>query len=124
MSKGIKNSREKDHQISSVETTNDCITNRAGLTLFATYLQSIQLMPIMDELFCAMRKNKKGAPVVDLLLQLLCFFMDGTSRHLTQFDQLNKERSYAPLIGCKPEHLASFHAVKRFFDFSLFIRSR
>lgn len=64
MSKGIKNSREKDHQISSVETTNDCITNRAGLTLFATYLQSIQLMPIMDELFCAMRKNKKGAPVV------------------------------------------------------------
>lgn len=115
MSKGTKNSRKKDHHISSVGTTNDCITNRAGLTLFATYLQSIQLMPIMDEMFCAMRKNKKGVPVVDLLLQLLCFFMDGTSRHLTQFDQLKKERSYAPLIGCKPEHLASSHAVKRFF---------
>ena len=41
--------------------------------------------------------------------------MDGTSPHLTSFDELKKDNSYAPLIGCNPEHLASSHAVKRFF---------
>jgi len=67
-----------------------------------------------------MRKNKKGVPVVEMLLQLLCFFMDGTSRHLTWFDELKKDESYAPLIGCQPQYLASSHAVKRFFGaFSL-----
>ncbi len=116
MPKDTKKSRNKGHRISSiVTTTNDCLTNRAGLALFSTYLQGIQLMPIMENMFRTMRKNKKGVPVVDLLLQLLCFFMDGTSHHLTWFDELKKEKSYAPLIGCKPEHLASSHAVKRFF---------
>jgi len=115
MTKDIKKSRQKDHHISSVGTTNDCLTNRAGLALFATYLQSIQLIPIMEKMFGTMRKNKKGVPVVAMLLQLLCFFMDGTSRHLTWFDELKKDESYAPLIGCQPHSLASSHAVKRFF---------
>jgi hypothetical protein len=60
-------------------------------------------------------KKQKSIPVVDLFFQLLCFFMDGTSRHLTWFDSLKDEKSYAPLIGCEPDHLASSHAVKRFF---------
>jgi hypothetical protein len=115
MAKYTKNSRKKDHHISSITSTNDCLTNRAGLTFFAAYLQSIQLIPIMEKMFCSIRKNKKGIPVVDLFFQLLCFFMDGTSRHLTWFDSLKDEKSYAPLIGCEPDHLASSHAVKRFF---------
>jgi len=115
MSEDTKNSRKKDLYISSIEPTNDCITNRAGLLLFASYLRSSKLIQIMGKLFGFMRKNKKGVPVVDMLIQLLCFFMDGTSPHLTSFDELIKDNSYAPLIGCNPEHLASSHAVKRFF---------
>jgi len=115
MSQDTKNSRKKDLYISSVEPTNDCITNRAGLLLFASYLRSTQLILILGIMFGFMRKNKKGVPVVDLLIQLLCFFMDGTSRHLTFFDELIKDNSYAPLIGCNPKYLASSHAVKRFF---------
>ena len=42
MAKDSKNSRKKDHHISSIGITNDCLTNRAGLALFSTYLQSIQ----------------------------------------------------------------------------------
>jgi hypothetical protein len=115
MAKDTKKSRKKDHHISSIASTNDCMTNRAGLTFFAAYLQSIQLIPIMKTMFGTIRKNKKGVPVDDLFFQLLCFFMDGTCRHLTRFDSLKDEKSYAPLIGCEPQHLASSHAVKRFF---------
>ncbi len=124
MAKDSKNSRKKDHHISSIGITNDCLTNRAGLALFSTYLQSIQLIPMMEKMFGSMRKNKKGVPVVDMFLQLLCFFMDGTCRHLTWFDHLKNEKSYAPLIGCKEEYLASSHAVKRFFRAFAFLGFR
>ena len=124
MKKDTKNSRKKDYHISSIGITDDCLTNRAGLALFATYLQSIQLFPMMEKLFGTMRKNKKGVPVVDLFLQLLCFFMDGTCRHLTWFDHLKQEKSYAHLIGCKQEYLASSHAVKRFFRAFAFLGFR
>ena len=74
MAKDTKKSRKKDHHISSIASTNDCLTNRAGLTFFAAYLQSIQLIPIMKKMFGTIRKNKKGVPVNDLFFQLLCFF--------------------------------------------------
>ncbi len=68
MAKYTKNSRKKDHHISSITSTNDCLTNRAGLTFFAAYLQSIQLIPIMEKMFCSIRKNKKAS------LLSICFF--------------------------------------------------
>lgn len=90
MSEDTKNSRKKDLYISSIEPTNDCITNRAGLLLFASYLRSSKLIQIMGKLFGFMRKNKKGVPVVDMLIQLLCFFMDGTSHTLHRLMSLSK----------------------------------
>jgi len=45
-----------------------------------------------------MRKNKKGAEVFELFKQLLCFMVDGTSRHLSYFDQLAKDEGYAGSI--------------------------
>jgi hypothetical protein len=71
-------------------------------------------------------KTKNGIPLVDLLNQLLCFFMDGTNRHLTQFDNLKKDTSYMPLIGCKPDHLTfcdrktSLHALEDSMNYHLF----
>ena len=46
--------------------------------------------------------------------------MDGTSRHLTGFDQLKKEESYLDVVGS--ERLASSHAIKRFFGAFSFCR--
>ena len=79
--------------------------------MFAIYLRNIALFPIIERLFGKMRKNGKGLPITELFVQILSFFMDGTSRHLTRFDQLAADNAYADLLGTA--RLASSHAVKR-----------
>ena len=46
--------------------------------------------------------------------------MDGTSRHLTWFDQLAEDQAYSKLLGTG--RLASSHAIKRFFKAFSFCR--
>ena len=79
-------------------------------------------MTIVELKFGSMRKNKKGIPVTDLFIQLLCFFMDGTSRHISWFDHLKSDESYAALLATKEECLASSHSVKSFFGRFSFVR--
>lgn len=56
----------------------------------------------LQEEFGSLRKNAKGLAIDQLALQLLCFFMDGSSRHITWFDHLKKkEPSYQEIIVCK-----------------------
>ncbi|WP_123291478.1 hypothetical protein [Desulfosoma caldarium] len=43
------------------------------------------------------------------------FFMDGTSRHLVDFDALAKDAGFAAAIECESGRMLSSHAVKRFF---------
>nr|WP_123290854.1 transposase [Desulfosoma caldarium] len=62
-----------------------------------------------------MRRRRKGQPILEIFKQLLCFFMDGTSRHLVDFDALAKDAGYAAAIECDPGRMLSSHAVKRFF---------
>lgn len=96
MNKHNKNYRKRELQISSIETTNDCLTGRAGLALFVAYLHQIQIFPILDIFFGSIRKNKKGLEVTELMKQVLwCFMFDGTSRHLSWFDQLSNDPGYA-----------------------------
>jgi len=104
------------------ESTDERITGCAGLALFSRYLRSNQLMTIVELKFDSMRKNKKGIPVTDLFIQLLCFFMDGISRHISLFDHLKRDESYAALLTTKEECLASSHPVKRFFGWFSFVR--
>ena len=106
---------KKKQKIDAIEPSDEHLTSRAGLALFAQYLQSIQLMPVLEKMFASMRKNKKGIAVTDFFLQMLCFFMDGSSRRLSWFDHLKRDESYAALLACRQEELASLHAVKRFF---------
>jgi hypothetical protein len=44
-----------------------------------------------------------------------CFFVDGTSRHVTYFDQLREDDGYAGGIETDRADMASSHQVKRFF---------
>lgn len=101
--------------IQAIEPTSDTLTGRAGLTLFVRYLGSIGIFPHLENLFAPLRKSRKGQPVIEVFKQLLCFFLDGTSRHLTYFDALKKDAGYAGVIETKPESMLSSHAVKRFF---------
>lgn len=109
------NYRNKQHQILNVEKTNERLTSRAGLALFVSYLHSISIFSFIDKLFGHIRKSKKGAAIAELFKQVLCFNADGTSRHLTYFDQLNKDEGYAGAIETEVKDMASSHTIKRFF---------
>lgn len=110
------------HIIDAIESTDESITSRAGLALFVQYLQGIQLMPIIEGMFGSMRKSKKGISVTELFVHVLCFLMDGTSRHISWFDHLKTDESYAALLSTNEEDLASSHSVKRFFGRFSFVR--
>jgi len=115
MAENKRNYRNKQHQISCVAKTDDRLTGRAGLTLFTSYLHSTETFSLIDEFFGRMRKTKKGATIVELFKQALCFHADGTSSHLTYFDQLKKDAGYAGAIETNMKDMASSHVMKRFF---------
>jgi hypothetical protein len=111
---------ESTHRIDKIGVTSDSLTSRAGLALFARYLAELGIFPVLAQLFGRIRKSSKGLPVVEIFKQILVFFADGTSRHLTRFDTLKKDPGYAGTIESAPHRLLSSHAVKRFFKaFSL-----
>ena len=101
--------------IDGVEITNDTLTGRGGLSLFARYLRNIQIFQQIDTFFGSMRRSRKGLPITEIFKQLLCFFVDGTSRHLVYFDALAKDAGYAAATESEPGSMLSSHAVKRFF---------
>jgi hypothetical protein len=101
--------------INDVEITTDVLTSRGGLSLFVRYLRNIVVFPYLEELFCKLRKSRKGQEISEIFKQLFCFFMDGTSRHLVYFDTLKENEGYAKSIETDPVNMLSSHAVKRFF---------
>ena len=106
---------EKGNVIDRVEATSDTLTSRGGLTFFVRYLRNIAIFPVLERLFGSIRKNAKGQPVSEIFMQVFCFLLDGTSRHLVYFDALKKDEGYAAAIETAPDRMLSSHAVKRFF---------
>ncbi|SMC25409.1 hypothetical protein SAMN02746041_02325 [Desulfacinum hydrothermale DSM 13146] len=98
-----------------MEVTKETITGRGGLSLFFRYLRNIQIFPQIDTFFGSMRRSRKGQPVTEIFKQVLCFFLDGTSRHLVFFDTLAKDAGYAAVIESEAASMLSSHSVKRFF---------
>ena len=115
MSKNSRCYRKKELQINAIETTDDRLTGRAGLALFVAYLHGIKLFPLIDRFFGSIRKSRKGVDVCELFKQVLCFMVDGTSRHLSYFDQLADDSGYAGGIETGMEEMASSHQIKRFY---------
>ena len=102
-------------EISAIEETSDTLTSRAGLALFARYLDQIGIAWFIERWLGPIRKNGKGSSASECMRQILLFLIDGTSRHLTHFDDLKDDAGYAATIERKPDDLLSSHAVKRFF---------
>jgi hypothetical protein len=46
---------------------------------------------------------------------MLYFFFDGTSQHLSYFDELQREEGYRAVVEMPAKQMASSHAMKRFF---------
>jgi len=119
MSRNDHNSKSKIHHIDS---TDERLTSRGGLVFFVKYLSNIGLYPLLNRLFGTMRKNKKGQRVWDIFKQIFCFLLDGTSYHITRFDELKKDEAYAGIVEESTDDLASSHAVKRFFRGFSYVR--
>lgn len=102
-------------KISKVEVTADTLTGRGGMALFVRYIDKVGICNLLLSSFGYIRKSKKGASVWNIFKQALCFFYDGTSRHLTYFNQLKEDAGYAAIIENSKEEMVSSHQVKRFF---------
>lgn len=108
MNKDNINYRKRELEISAIEITSDRLTGRAGLALFVAYLHQIQIFPVINSFFGSMRKSKKGVEIFELVKQVLCFMVDGTSLHLTYFDQLAKDAGYAGMESNPPTKKRDF----------------
>jgi hypothetical protein len=109
-----KNHSDFNPVINEIEITKDTLTGRGGLSLFVRYLRGIGIESHLERLFGSLRKSRKGLPSSEIFKQLLCFFVDGTSRHLVHFDRLRRDAGYAAAIETAPEAMISSHALKRF----------
>lgn len=109
-------------KITKIGFTDEHLTSRGGLIFFIKYLENIGIYSHLNSMFGSIRKNNKGQAVVVLFKQLFSFFIDGTSFHMTRFDDLKKDESYADIIEETPNSLASSHTMKRFIKGFSFVR--
>src|SRR5207253_2477459 len=100
-------------KIHKLEVTDDTLTSRAGLAFFVKYLEAIGIVALLGHKFAGIKKSLQGVSVRNLFLQVLYFFFDGTSRHLTYFDELRQEQGYQAVVEMPAKHMASSHALKR-----------
>lgn len=110
-----KQSLKSKRRIHRVEVTEDTLTGRGGLALFARYLEQIGIYGLLLERFSHLRKSKKGSRLEQLFKQVFCFLCDGTSRHLSYFDSLKQDAGYAAVLENRERDMVSSHQVKRFF---------
>jgi hypothetical protein len=102
-------------KIDEVGVTPDTLTSRGGLAVFVRYIHSIGILSVLEGYFGRIRRSSKGQVVGEVFKQIFCYFLDGTSFHLTRFDALKKDGGYAAGIEIDPARLLSSHAIKRFF---------
>ena len=106
---------ETAQKIDKLEVTSDTLTSRGGLAFFVKYVEAIGILPLLRNRFGAIQKNAKGVSVRNLFLQALYFFFDGTSRHLSHFDEWQRDQGYGAVVEMAEEQMASSHTRKRFF---------
>jgi hypothetical protein len=121
---GKINSDSSHSKLSCLGTTRDKLTGRAGLSFFLRYLDNIGLNPILSRYFGSLRKSRKGEKIEFIFKQVMSFFVDGSSRHLTYFDQLKEDEGYAASLESESVQLCSSHSIKRFFNGFSFLRNR
>ena len=83
--------------------------------MFVKYVQAIGIIGLLLQKFGSLKKSSKGVTLKNLFVQVLCFFFDGTSRHLNYFDHLREDAGYAAVLEVSETQMASSHAMKRFF---------
>ncbi|MCP4271294.1 MAG: IS1380 family transposase, partial [Gammaproteobacteria bacterium] len=108
-------------KITKIDVTTDTLTGRGGMALFVRYLSGIKIYGLFLEQFSWIRKSMKGVAVWNIFKQIMCFFYDGTSRHLTYFDHLKRDEGYSAIIENSSDEMVSSHQVKRVFKAFLWL---
>jgi hypothetical protein len=103
------------NRIAKVAVTDDTLSGRGGLALFVRYLSTVNILTLLEGEFGLLRKSSKGLSIKKLFLQIFCFLLDGTSRHISYFDRIAKDEGYAATIETDMNEMASSHTIKRFF---------
>lgn len=114
MKHNSRNESPSQMTLDEIGITSDNLTGRGGLALFGKYVEGIGILPHLDRLFGGVKKTGKGAKVPQIFKQMLCFFVDGTSLHITYFDELARDKGYAGALETAQEDMISSHTVKRF----------
>lgn len=94
MKRKNKRSKEKSLRISCIGIISDTLISRGGLSLFVRSIDGIGIMSHMHWLFGGIRKSRKGRCVQELFKQVLCYFINGTSRYLVYFDCMKENAGY------------------------------
>lgn len=105
-----------NYHINNISSTSDLLTSRAGLVPFCKYLETTGVLTRLESDFSSLKGSNKGLEVKDFFKQVLSWFMDGTSRHLTYFDDLKKDEGYASVLETNPKDMASSYSITRMFD--------
>ncbi len=101
-------------KITKIETTNDKISGRGGITLFLHYVENIKLFAIIKQAL-KVKGSGKGLSLKQFFIQILAYFIDGTDMSMRGFDRKKEDAGYAAVLENTPEEMASSHQMKRFF---------
>lgn len=102
-------------RINKIEVTDDKINGRGGLVAINRYLSEINMFELFEKLLKGFRRRRDSISLSILIKQILIYFIDGTQKSISGFDNLRGDESYASVLELEQSQLVSSHSVKRFF---------
>lgn len=103
-------------KITKIGLTSEKISARGGLPLFLRYVEQTGLYSLVSVMLLPyISQAGKGLKLQSFIKQVIAYFMDGTNMAISGFDQNKKDDSYAALLECSTQQLASSHQIKRYF---------
>jgi len=114
----LSNQEEKRYnfEVNSIESTQECITGRAGLLPILKYIEETRILSRFNYKFQHLKHSTKGVSIESFFKQITAYMIDGSKLNLVAFDELKKDPSYAALLEMDPKELMSSHQVKRMFQ--------
>lgn len=110
----IKNNNS-ERKIKNIGITVDKITGRGGLVFFLRYMEKIRIFDLLERRIGFLRRSEKGQKLCEVAKQIIAYFVDGSHRSISGFDELRRDESYAALLEEEKESLVGSDIVKRFF---------
>lgn len=103
-------------KITKIETTNEKISGRGGITFFLRYVWQTGFLGLAISVLGFICISKKGLSLKQFINQMLAYFIDGTDMSMSGFDRKKEDAGYAAVLENTKEQMASSHQMKRFFS--------